>query len=335
MDRKTDNQHLMYFDSGTSNTRVYLLNSAFEICYMDKVNVGSKNSAIAGNNRMITEAICQLYKSVLKKNELTDNDITEVYASGMVTSPYGLKEIPHLNVPVSVCTFANSLYKYYENDYIKREILLIPGLKTESKEFSFVGNMRGEEIEVLGTLNGLKDRCIQNAALVLPGSHTHITYAKSDTIDDILSTFTGELFYALQSDTILSPILDRGSHSLDKEMIQLAVENLHRFGFNRAIYIAHCMRIMNKYTPEQQFSYCEGVINGGVRTSLEYYLRNRWNDCQAIVFVCDEYMYKLFELVFEGSEFKEKMMWFPLTTESCYAVKGLERIIEEKGRNKV
>ena len=332
MDRKTDNRYLMYFDSGTSNTRVYLLKSTFEICYVDKVNVGSKNSAIEGSNRIIIETICRLYKSVLEKNGLKDDDIAEVYASGMVTSPYGLKEIPHLNVPVSVRTFANSLYKYREDSQMKRDILLIPGLKTECEEFSFVGNMRGEEIEVFGTLNELNERFIRNAALVLPGSHTHIIYAKSDTIEDILSTFTGELFYALQHETILSPILEKGSNDLDSGMIQLAMENLQRFGFNRAIYIAHCMRIMNKYTPKQHFSYCEGVINGGIRTSLEFYLRNRWTDCQAIVFVCNEYMYKLFELIFEGSEFKEKMVWFPLTTESCYAVKGLKRIIEEKDR---
>lgn len=332
MDLKVNNKYLIYFDSGTSNTRAYLLNNSFEICGVEKVNIGSKDSAIDGSNRIIIDTICRLYMTLLKKSGLKDDDIAALYASGMVTSPYGLKEIPHVSVPISAGAFAGRLYAYHEDTQIHRDILLIPGLKTECEEFSFVGNMRGEEIEIFGALNELNARGTQNAALILPGSHTHISYVKGDSVEDILSTFTGELFYALRQETILSPILESGCEELDGDMIRLAVKNVQRFGFNRAIYIAHCMRIMNIYTATQRYSYCEGVVNGGIRTALEYYLKNRWLDCQAIVFLCDEYMFRLFELVFQDSDYKDKMVWFPLTTESCYTVKGLKRIIEEKER---
>ena len=326
-------QYILFFDSGTSNTRSYLLNDSFEICYTERVNVGSKDAAIEGSNKIILNTICSLYRAALKANVLKDEDISAVYASGMVTSPYGLKEVEHLKVPVSVASFAENLYSYYEGTDIKREIFLVPGIKTENDDFSFVGNMRGEEIEILGVLDELKDRGIESAALVLPGSHTHICYVKDDTFCDILSTFTGELFYALGRETILSPILERGSDEIDRQMISMAMNNLRRFGFNRAIYIAHAMRVMNRYTPQQRYSYCEGVINGGVRQALEYYLHTRWTDCQAVAFICTEYMYKLLNCIFAGSEFEKKIVWFPLTPSSCYAVKGLKRIVEEKWRN--
>lgn len=331
-------QYLLYFDAGTSNTRAYLLNAAFDICYTAHVNVGSKDAAIVGNNNIILETMCSLYRKVLSYNGLEDGDISEIYASGMVTSPYGLTEVPHVKIPVSVADFSGRLYRYHESTNIKRDILLVPGMKTEDTDFSFIGNMRGEEIEVIGALDELKAMGIQNAALVLPGSHTHIAYVKGDAVEDILSTFTGELFYALKQETILSPILDcnmncNGS-SLDPEMIRLAMSNLQLFGFNRALYIAHCMRIMDKYTPEQRRSYCEGIINGGIRQALEYYLSARWTDCEAIVFVCTEYMYKLFCSLFAGSTYEDRIVWLKLTPESCYSIKGLKKIVEEKSRHK-
>lgn len=305
-------QYLLYFDAGTSNTRAYLLDADFDVCYTAHINVGSKDAAIVGNNNIIIETICGLYHKVLTENSLTDDDILNIYASGMVTSPYGLTEVPHVKIPVSIGVFSGCLYRYYESTDMKREILLVPGMKTEDTDFSFIGNMRGEEIEVIGALDELQSMGIHSAALVLPGSHTHIAYVKGDTVEDILSTFTGELFHALKQETILSPILDCNmscnNDSLDPDMIRLAMSNLQLFGFNRALYIAHCMRIMEKYTPEQRRSYCEGIINGGVRQALEYYLSVRWTDCEAIVFVCTEYMYKLLRCLFSGSSYEDRIV---------------------------
>ena len=44
--------YILYYDSGTSNTRAYLLDQEFQICAVAKRTVGSKDSAIAGSNRV-------------------------------------------------------------------------------------------------------------------------------------------------------------------------------------------------------------------------------------------------------------------------------------------
>ena len=195
-------KYIVYFDSGTSNSRIYLLDKDFQVLYVDKKNVGSRNSSIEGSNRVLIEGLYELYTKLLQEKHLTEEDVTSIYMSGMITSPYGMKEVPHLKVPLSVQEFADSVYCHYEDTLFHRNIYLVPGLKTVNDDFSFVGNMRGEEIEIIGTLDELRSKGITHAALMMPGSHTHVTYVKDDVVSDIISNFTGELFYALKKETL-------------------------------------------------------------------------------------------------------------------------------------
>lgn len=320
-------KYIFYYDSGTSNTRLYVLDHNLEVLHVNKKNVGSKDSAIAGNNRVLIQGMKELYDEAIKEMQFSKEDIASIYASGMVTSPYGLKEVPHLELPLTAQEFANSVVPFFEDTCFNEEILLIPGLKTVNKDFSYVNNMRGEEIEIFGTLDELKSLNKSNIALFFPGSHTHITYIQDDKITDIISNFTGELFYALKTATILSPILKADLNELDEAMVRKGVENLISFGFNRAIYICHAMRIFNEGTEKERFSYAEGVVNGGIRQSLEYYCKHFWKECQTAAVVGDEFMYRLFSIIFEGSEYIKEIIWLPISDKKSYAVEGLKKII--------
>ena len=320
--------YLLYFDSGTSNTRAYLLDRDFQVRYVAKKAVGSKDSAIAGSNRVLIEGMKALHDQVLAENGLGEENISAIYASGMITSPYGLKEVPHLPLPLTVKKFADSLYPFREDTCFHREIILVPGLKTLSDDFSFVNNMRGEEIEIIGALEELKAMDdVQDAAMIFPGSHTHVTYVQGEEITGIISNFTGELFYAIQKDTILSPVLASDGSALDTEMVRQGCQNLKRFGFNRALYICHAMRLFDQGTPQQRFSYGEGVI----RESLEYYCENLWPKCRTVVMVSNEFMYQLFAALLEDSPFIDRVLWMPISESKSYAVSGLKKIIGAKG----
>lgn len=324
--------YLVYFDSGTSNSRAYLLDQSCRIQSVARRAVGSKDSAIAGSNRPLREGLKALYDEMLAANSLEEEDISAIYASGMVTSPYGLKEAPHLALPLTVQGFADSLVSFYEEEFFRRELLLVPGLKTLSEEFDFVNNMRGEEIEILGALEELRSmEDVHDIALIMPGSHTHVTYIQGERITDIISNFTGELFYALKKETILSPILSQESMELDADMVRKGRENLERFGFNRAIYICHAMRIFEQGTPQQRFSYGESVINSGVRKSLEYYCEHSWTNCRTVALISDEFMFRLFSMIFEGSRFIDRVLWLPISSTKSYAVSGLKKILSMKG----
>lgn len=269
----------------------------------------------------------KLYDETLMEINISEKKVKKIFASGMVTSPYGLKEIPHQILPITINRFVDSIVPYYEELYFQREVYLIPGLKTVSSDIAYVNNVRGEEMEIFGVLEELKN-LNKNVALVFPGSHTHIAYIEKDEIVGLLSNFTGELFHALKSNTILSPILDLENIDIDKKMVKKGIENVKKFGFNRAIYISHAMKIFNEGTELERFSYSEGVINTGVRESLEYYCENYWKQCYSVAIISDRFMYELYSTIFQGSDYIKEIIWLPMSESNNYMVNGLRKMIE-------
>ena len=91
--------YYFYFDSGTTNTRACLLKDRTIICRGD-IPVGSRDSALHQDRTVLISALKQLYDQLLTKSGITDTQIAEIYMSGMISSPSGLKEIEHLSTPV-------------------------------------------------------------------------------------------------------------------------------------------------------------------------------------------------------------------------------------------
>ena len=320
-------KYYFYFDSGTSNTRGYLLSNNFEILSVRKKAIGAKDSAITGSNSVLINGLWELYRETIEDFSISDSDIAGLYASGMVTSPYGLCEISHVDVPISIRAFSETICPFQEDTLFHRTISLVPGLRSIKSDFSFSGTMRGEEIEIFGALDSLKEKRIESAALILPGSHTHIALIRDGTIEDIISTFTGELFYALKEKTLFAPILEGPRPEIDAQMVKLSLQNLTRFGFNRAIQIGHTMKMLDKYTPDQRYSYCEGVINGGVRQVLEHYCDELWQDCHTVGILSDEFMFRLFTELFSDSVHIKNLLWLSIDSNNVYSVKGLKKIL--------
>lgn len=322
------NDYILYYDSGTSNTRAYLLDRDFAVKYTIKKAVGSKDSAIAGSNAVLIRGLKELYDNVLSANGLEEGDISAIYASGMITCAYGLKEVPHMALPLTVEGFAGNMVSVLEDTCFHREIILIPGLKTVNDDITYVNNMRGEEIEIIGALDELQSLgAPDDLAMILPGSHTHVTYLQGEQITGIISNFTGELFHAIQKETILSPVLTWDGSQLDREMVLKGYENLQKFGFNRALYICRAMDAFGEGDPAQRFSYGEGVILGGVRQSLEYYCQHFWPKCRTAALVSDEFMYQLFSILFEDSPCIDQVLWLPISEKKSYGVSGLKKLL--------
>lgn len=280
----------VYFDSGTTNTRAYVIKDK-QVVASGKKAIGSKDSSISGNKATLVGGIKELYDRVLQENSLTDSDIAEIYASGMITSPFGMKEVPHLTVPVSLDALRRQVYTYYEPDFFRRDVKLIRGIKTIPDGFTVdrqnmidVNNMRGEEIEIFGMLADLPaERCNRPTAVFMPGSHTHVVFVKDGALQDILSNFGGELFGALASSTILSNSIDLGIETVDEGMVMLGYEKLAEYGFNRALYLVNTMQIFGVLTKRERTSYLEGVIVGGVMMAFEKTVSEKWKDVKELI----------------------------------------------------
>lgn len=319
----------VYYDIGTTNMRAYLLNEGLELLACLRKALGAKDSAIAGSNRGLLLGMKELYRELLAQTNCRDEEVYRIYASGMATSPYGIAEISHFLAPVTIRDFARyGVTPFREETVFGRELLLISGLRTTGEDISSINNTRGEEIEVLGVLPKLEARFPgKQTAVILPGSHTHVLLAGQGKISGILSNFTGELFYALKENTILSPVLETEAEHPDPEAVRLGLANVQRYGFNRALYIGHAMRIFEDGTPQDRRSYCEAVISGGVITALDAYCRDYWKGCDTAVVVANPHMCELFELLLLGSRLIRVVDSFVLGENESAALEGLRQMI--------
>lgn len=324
-----------YYDVGTTNLRLYLLDEALEPLAVRKQALGARDSAIAGTSHPLLEGMHEMYRRTLASLGRTDADVESIYASGMVTSPYGLLEVPHFPAPVTDEEFARkAVTPFFEPERFRRELRLISGLKSVGEDISTTNNTRGEEIEVLGILPELERRFPgRQTAVILPGSHTHVLLAGRRRLEGILSSFTGELFQAVRGETVLSPVLGAPSDHPDPGAVRLGLKNLRHYGFNRALYIGHAMRVFNEGTPHFRRCYCEAVISGGVIQALDTVCRERWTDCETALIAAEPYLSELFSLLLEGSETIRRWETLEISADRSFALEGLRRIIHIRERS--
>lgn len=324
-------KYTVYFDSGTTNSRAYLLDGGNRLIAQAQKGIGSKDSAAAGTNTVLIDGLYALYSELLANNGVSDSQVEELLLSGMVTSPYGIKEVPHAVAPISFFEFVQNTGTHYEETRFHRELRLVPGLKTVSDDLANVNNVRGEEIEVLGASRRLR-AYTQNGpvAVVLPGSHTHTVLIEEDRFSDMLSNFTGELYAAIRKETILAPILNVQPESYDEDMIALGVKNLRSYGFTRALYICHAMRLFEKETPARRAAYAEGVILGGLVQSLEICCETKWQGLRQIVILADRKKADLYHKLLKQSRIGADIGALCIGNDFIPALEGARMILGRK-----
>lgn len=318
-----------YYDIGTTNMRLFLLDETLALLDSRRAALGAKDAAVGGGGQTMLLGMKRLYDALLAETGRRDEEVREIYASGMATSPYGICEIPHFLAPVSAEEFAcRGVTRWRDETVFHRDIQLVAGLKTLGRDISTTNNTRGEEIEVLGVLPEL-GRLFpgREVAVILPGSHTHALLAGRGKLLGILSNFTGELFHAIGQDTILAPVLAAESQHPDPDAVRLGMENLRHYGFNRALYIGHAMRVFNEGSAHSRRCYCEAVISGGVIQALDAVCREQWTRCDTALVVANPYMAELFSLLLEQSHAIRRHDQLILADNKSYGLEGLREIL--------
>lgn len=262
--------HSVYFDTGTTNTRVYLLDD-FRLVASRGRPVGVRSSAVHGSNRSLVATVQTLYAEVLEAHRLVDDDIAHICMSGMASSPGGIHEVLHLDAPTSLATVRDGLVPYRDPAVLPSTIWFIPGVRAlpcrtdrlPPEDAVDAQIMRGEETEIFGILDARGGEDCR--LVVLPGSHTQTAIVQDEAIVDLFSSVTGELRGAVLEHTILSSALrgDPPEH-LDPHFVQLGYRTLARCGFNHALYAVRALELFSDTTSDQRHAYFQGVLTGGV-----------------------------------------------------------------------
>jgi 2-dehydro-3-deoxygalactonokinase len=172
-------------DWGTTRLRAYLIGAAGETLARHESDAGVA-SARGEFERIFTRELGAWLEAHPGLN---------VVASGMVGSRQGWVETRYLPCPVDLSTIARELELRRVG---QRRIAFTPGLTRVAAD-GMPDVMRGEEIQVLGSLEGLGD-----GWCVLPGTHSKWVRVEGRRVVWFATFMSGELFDVLVQHSVLT-----------------------------------------------------------------------------------------------------------------------------------
>lgn len=250
-------------DGGTTNTRIYLVKNG-KITDTQKVNVGAQKAI--GNNEILKQTIKQGIKEILEKNDMREDGIKRILASGMITSEFGLVNLPHITLPVGINDLHRTMYETVFNDISSIPFVFVRGIKTNGESLENCDMMRGEETELMGVFCG-------EGTYILPGSHSKIiNVEKNGKITDFKTMLTGEMIAALSENTILKDSVDIKNTEIDHEYLLKGFEFCKQNGINNSLFKVRILKNMLSANASQVYSFFLGVV---LQSEIEFILSQK------------------------------------------------------------
>jgi len=200
-------------DMGTTNTRVWIVQNQNIV---DRIGeqVGLRDAARERNTSIVRDTLARLISMARSRAAELGLRADCILAAGMLTSPLGLCEVPHIPAPAGEEELATSLYEFSDPKVTDLPIYLVPGVRSgpHSPALEDLENtdlIRGEETIVVGLVHAGILR--PNTTLLNLGSHWKaIAIDENCRIASSFTTLSGEFIHALQTQTVLASALPQG-----------------------------------------------------------------------------------------------------------------------------
>ncbi len=146
----------IYVDMGTTNTRGWLMRGSQIVARADQP-AGVRDTARDGSPRRIHTALRELAQALQAQTDGGSNSSAPscIAAAGMIGSPLGLAEVPHVAAPAGLAELAMLSRWFQFPDVSDLPVMLVPGVRsgTANATLDAIGNqdvMRGEETLCVG-----------------------------------------------------------------------------------------------------------------------------------------------------------------------------------------
>ena len=272
-------KNLIFVDTGTTNSRVWLMKEN-EILVRAEAMVGVRDTAREGNNDRLKAALGDLISEVQ-----TTHKATAVIAAGMITSALGLADIPHLSAPVGIAELAAQTKAFSFPEITELPFYLVTGVRSGAEKctpenVSAVDLMRGEETLCLGLLDNFQ----APFSVLNLGSHWKVIQVDAaGRVASSVTTISGELIYATQTQTILaSAVPHERPDFIDYEWALAGMREQQTSGLARALFCVRLLEQKSESTPEQRFSFLVGAF---VSSDFEGFTKSKTlrNDHQILI----------------------------------------------------
>jgi 2-dehydro-3-deoxygalactonokinase len=249
-------------DMGTTNTRTWLLEGE-RVLVRAARPVGIRDSARAGSAEALREALREAIAELRASAPSKEPQV--VAAAGMITSPQGLCEVPHLPAPAGAEELAAAARWTELGEVTDLPVLLVPGIRSGPPRMAAmrIGTadvMRGEETLCAG-LVALE--LIKLPAVVINlGSHWKaIQINSSGQIEGSVTSLAGELLHAAQANTILASSLPKERPAtLAEPWLEAGMREQRRSGHSRTLFGVRLLDLAGQGTAEERYAYAAGAF---------------------------------------------------------------------------
>jgi len=257
---------LTYFavDSGTTNTTVWLMQDG-RILRESKHPVGVRQTPIRGDLKLLESTLRESFRSLSRR---APSPPSFVLAAGMLTSPLGLLDVPHVLAPAGVAKLAKNVRVKTFARVSPLPFFLVPGVRIgrapcELSQVAYSDVIRGEETEIVGFQANVKAPA-RGAPWVLLHVGSHAKAIAVDARGRIVrsaSTLSGEALHALRTQTILaSRLRDLKSQELQKRFFESGARCAQRYGLSRALFVTRLLEGNSRYRQRELYSFLLGSL---------------------------------------------------------------------------
>jgi len=254
--------HRIFLDVGTTNARAWLVDGT-QILARANASVGVRNTARDGSNDRLKESLRDMIDSLISRDSSVRPSL--VIGTGMISSALGLADVPHVPAPAGLSDIATAIRTFSFPDVTPLPVLLVPGVRTgqfgdASDGVGGVDIMRGEETICLGliTLGQLRPP----ATVLNLGSHWKaIQIDSQNRIAGSVTSLSGEMIHAIQTETILASAVQQGKPSkIDNDWVQQGMAEQRASGLARTMFCVRLLEQARRGTLVRRMSFLLGAF---------------------------------------------------------------------------
>jgi 2-dehydro-3-deoxygalactonokinase len=273
MNQSTTANAVICVDMGTTNTRLWLVQGDQIVQRFSEAR-GVRDAAQSGNSAVIRELLRTLIAQAQKAAARRSMNVECILAAGMLTSPLGLHEIPHIAAPAGEVELARGIKEVRVPEVSELIFYMVPGVRTGglSPHFDDLQNldlMRGEETTVVGL--ALAGTLPARGTFLNLGSHWKaISLDENRRIDSSHTTLSGEMIHALQEKTILASALPRGRfETLETQWFEKGRTYQTGAGLGRSLFSVRLLEQVFHADRTQAASFLLGAVIASDQTGME------------------------------------------------------------------
>lgn len=240
-------------DWGTTNFRLRLVDFS-SLSVLEEIENGFGVKEIyqqfltSENNHQKDFFLSFLESQLFKLNGFTTN--TPIIISGMASSNIGLFELEYANLPMTTSGKGITFKKIESKNF--DTIVLISGVKSDTDI------MRGEETQVLGLLEKIKD-----GVLLLPGTHSKHLRIENNQVVDFKTFMTGELFELISKKSLLANSIETLDWNvMVKDSFKKGLQEGLSKNITANLFSIRAKHVLGKTSKTENYYFLSGLLIG-------------------------------------------------------------------------